>query len=131
MINLNDPAVNWIIIPVLALLVPIVAILLSPIQIWMKQRSAAEARRMYERLTREKLDILRSAVAMGYKGEDLADLDARLERLVGPETLAAVLPDKRPPGVRVTVTQDPKLPTQELDLESEMERIRQANRIAN
>lgn len=123
-------------IPIFALMIPIVGILMVPVRQALKQRSESEARRMYERLAREKLDILRSAVAMGFKGEDLADLDERLERLVGPEKLAAVLPDKAKAPSRSEAKAQAKSsvkvpPVPELDLEAEMEQIRQATRITN
>ncbi|MDQ3023957.1 MAG: hypothetical protein M3R04_06195 [bacterium] len=39
----------------------------------------------------EKLDVLRAAVTMGYTKDDLKDLDARLERLVGSDNLKSIL----------------------------------------
>lgn len=125
--NFNDPAILGVMIPIIALCIPIVAILMAPVQLALKQRAQSEARRMYERLTREKLDILRSAVAMGYKSEELADLDARLERLVGPDKLAQILPDKGKTATTKSAPAVPKVP--ELDLEAEMEQIRQASQI--
>ena len=42
---------------------------------------------VYENLCREKLEVIKTALAMGYSQEDLARLDARLERLIGKEQL--------------------------------------------
>jgi hypothetical protein len=51
----------------------------------------AKALETYERLAKEKLEVLKTALAMGYKDDDLAALDARLERLVGRDKLAEIL----------------------------------------
>lgn len=46
------------------------------------RRAERESR---ERITLEKLEILRSAIEMGYKEEDLGKLDSRLMTLIGRE----------------------------------------------
>jgi hypothetical protein len=46
-----------------------------------------KALQVYESLAKEKLEVLKTALAMGYTQEDLARLDARLERLIGREQL--------------------------------------------
>ncbi len=51
----------------------------------------AKALETYERLAKEKLEVIKTALAMGYKDDDLAALDARLERLVGRDKLAEIL----------------------------------------
>ena len=43
-----------------------------------------------ERITLEKLEILRSAIEMGYKEEDLGKLDARLMTLIGRERFSGI-----------------------------------------
>ena len=53
------------------------------------QRS--EALKTYERLAREKLDVIKTAVAMGYSENELAALDARLEKLIGEDKLKSLL----------------------------------------
>jgi hypothetical protein len=55
-----------------------------------------KARQMYERLTNQKLDILKTGVAMGYKQEDLSALDERLEKIIGSDKLASLLGDELP-----------------------------------
>ncbi|MBN2083458.1 hypothetical protein JW859_14780 [bacterium] len=57
----------------------------------MRQHERAEARKLYERLVLEKLEIINNAVSMGYSDQELKQLDARLERLVGPEKLTQLL----------------------------------------
>lgn len=46
-----------------------------------------KALQVYENLCREKLEVIKTALAMGYSQEDLARLDARLERLIGKDEL--------------------------------------------
>jgi len=51
------------------------------------KRAERESR---ERITLEKLEILRSAIEMGYKEEDLGKLDARLMTLIGRERFGGI-----------------------------------------
>lgn len=51
----------------------------------------AKALETYERLAKDKLEVIKTALAMGYKDSDLAELDARLEKLVGKDALTAIL----------------------------------------
>lgn len=46
-----------------------------------------KALQVYENLAKEKLDVIKTALAMGWNQEDLSRLDARLERLIGKEQL--------------------------------------------
>jgi len=46
-----------------------------------------KALQVYENLVTEKLDVLKTALAMGYSQDELARLDARLEQLIGKEQL--------------------------------------------
>lgn len=85
-------------IPIVALCIPIVAILVKPFSESAKQHERIEARKLYERLALEKLDVIKTAVAMGYAQSDLGELDARLERLIGAEKLQQLL-DPKTPGV--------------------------------
>jgi hypothetical protein len=70
---------------------PLIFVLRKPLQIWLAQRERREARQLYERLTMEKLDVIKTAVAMGMKKDDLADLDSRLERLIGEDQMKSLL----------------------------------------
>ncbi len=107
-----------LLIPIVALAIPIVAILVKPFSEGAKQRERAESRKMYERLALEKLDVIKTAVAMGYAQSDLKELDARLERLIGAEQLAQLL-DPRIPGI-------PQAPGEMLhaELTEELEQMR-------
>jgi hypothetical protein len=46
---------------------------------------------MYERLVSEKLDVIKTAIAMDYGSGELAELDRRLERLIGKDELTKLL----------------------------------------
>jgi hypothetical protein len=46
-----------------------------------------KALQVYENLAKEKLEVIKTALAMGYSQEDLARLDARLEALIGKDEL--------------------------------------------
>ena len=67
-----------------------------------KRREREGARRSYERMMSDKLDIIRTAIAMGYASDDISDLDARLERLVGADKLASLLDVKQPSAPPIT-----------------------------
>lgn len=82
----------------------------------LKQQERAEARQLYERLAQEKLEVIKTALTMGYADLELKKLDERLERLLGQEKLAQLL------------EQDPKVELQEVDLldedlQAEIERL--------
>lgn len=83
-------------IPITALLIPIVAILTGPFNKRLAMRERREARQMYERIVMEKLDVIKTAIAMGQSGADLKDLDQRLANLIGSEELAKLLDSKTP-----------------------------------
>ena len=51
----------------------------------------ADARALYERITRDKLDVIKTALAMGYDRQELKELDERLEELIGSDKLHALL----------------------------------------
>ena len=53
--------------------------------------AALKALETYERLAKEKMDVMKTALAMGYHDEDLARLDARLESLIGREKLEQIV----------------------------------------
>ena len=46
-----------------------------------------KALQVYENLAKEKLEVIKTALAMGYSQEDLSRLDARLESLIGKDQL--------------------------------------------
>jgi len=53
--------------------------------------AALKALAAYERLAKEKMDVMKTALAMGYHDDDLARLDARLESLIGREKLEQIV----------------------------------------
>lgn len=83
-----------------------------------KAEERTKARELYERLVREKLEVVKDAIAMGYSEAELDRLDARLEELVGREQLQRLLSD------------EPEAPTpnadlMDTDLLAEAERLKQ------
>jgi hypothetical protein len=90
-----NPATSWILIPVLALSIPIISIALEPVKQRLRLAERREARQMYERLALEKLEVLKAGITMGYSQQELRELDSRLERLIGEDKLKKMLdPDK-------------------------------------
>jgi hypothetical protein len=51
----------------------------------------AKALETYERLAKEKLEVIKTALAMGYSDMEIAKLDARLENLIGKDKLEQLL----------------------------------------
>jgi hypothetical protein len=88
---ISDPASSWILIPTLALLIPIIAILMEPVKQRMKAGERREARLAYERIAREKLDVIKAGITMGYSQQELRDLDQRLEKLIGEDQLKKLI----------------------------------------
>ena len=50
-----------------------------------------EARKAYERLVKEKLEVIKTAITMGYDENELERLDARLEGLIGKDKLQEIV----------------------------------------
>jgi len=111
-------AIIAVTIPVVALMIPIVKILVKPFNDAMGRRERVEARKAYQRLVEEKLDVMKTAIAMGYREAELRELDARLEKLVGTEKLKELLEEQ--PGVPV-----PDAELSDTDLAGELARTRQ------
>ena len=55
------------------------------------RRQQEKQLQMYERLVSEKLDVIKTAIAMDYGSNELAELDRRLEHLIGKDELAKLL----------------------------------------
>lgn len=119
-----DPAVMALSIPIFALMIPIVAILVKPMMHRMKQAERKEARQLYERIVMEKLDVIKTAVAMGHREEELRDLDARLGQLIGVDKLAGLLDEDLP----TVVTIRPDAEIRDTDLDVEIERLERKHR---
>lgn len=118
----QNPATAWIIIPILVFSIPIVSTLMGPINARVKADEREKLRKMYERLALEKLDVIKTAVAMGYQRSDLQELDARLEEVIGSEAMQSLL-DSKPsihakgtPKVQVSITKG-KGETKQFDLD--------------
>lgn len=62
-----------------------------------RAKDRAEARELYERIVREKLDVIKTALAMGYNQQEIDQLDTRLEKLVGSDKLKAILDGQAAP----------------------------------
>lgn len=77
----------------------------------------AKALETYERLAKDKLEVIKTALAMGYKDNDLAALDARLERLVGADKLTEILRGSGPEALASADLVDTQL-------DHEIERLR-------
>ena len=85
------------------------------------QQARAErerARRLFERMMQEKLDVIKTAVAMGFSRDDLSFLDQRLEQLIGAEQMQSLL-DPRIPRTPVSTE------VQQADLDTELSVLRQ------
>ena len=103
--QLMRPELIWVLIPLAGIGIGALAIIFEPIKDSIRKTERAEARKLYERLALEKLDVIKTAVAMGYSREELADLDSRLERLIGAEQMKLLRDGKTP-----------KVPMPEVDL---------------
>ena len=86
-----NPEASWILVPILALLIPIVAILLEPVKQRMRAAERRESRQAYERIAREKLEVIKAGITMGYSQQELRELDARLGKLIGEDQLKKLL----------------------------------------
>ena len=62
-----------------------------PINVMLKNRDRERQRALVRDITAEKLDVIKTAITMGYREEDLSALDERLERLVGSEQIESLL----------------------------------------
>lgn len=102
-------------IPLMALAIPIVAILVRPYAEGRKIAERTAARKLYERLALEKLDVIKTAVAMGYTHDELKALDLRLEQLIGREQLQTLLSEKTPGAPTAPTEMQHAELTEELD----------------
>lgn len=65
--------------------VAILATAMFPLNVWLRNRERQRDRELLLELTREKLRVLETAITLGYDEARLAELDRRLQRLVGSE----------------------------------------------
>jgi hypothetical protein len=83
----------------------------------LRYQERADARELYEKLVREKLAVVRDAIAMGYSEVELSKLDKRLAELIGEEDLKKLLSDAPEAPV-------PSADLLDTDLASEVEKMR-------
>jgi hypothetical protein len=72
----------------------------------------------YRLLVQDKLDTIKTALVVGYKSDELKDLDERLEKLIGADEMRALL-DSHNEKVPLAPAQLP-----DADLAGEIERLR-------
>ena len=83
-----------------------------------RAKDRAEGREMYERVVREKLDVIKTALAMGYTQHEIQQLDQRLEQLIGSDKLQSLLDGRAAPT--------PSCELLDADLSQELQAIKQA-----
>jgi hypothetical protein len=103
-------------IPIIGVCIPIVAILVDPLKRRMAMDERREARKLYERIATEKLDVMKTAIAMGYGHDDLRELDQRLQKLIGADEVAKLLEPGKP-SVPIA-----SMDLKDIDITGEMER---------
>ena len=80
-----------------------------------QQREKRELRQQYMELIREKLDVIKTALAMGRSDEEIKELDARLERLIGTKKMLETLKNPKEDDLAKA-----ELNSKELDTELEL-----------
>ncbi len=78
------------------LCIPLLGVALYPLNVVIGNVFRERRHRMVRDVLNERLDVVRTAIAMGYNEDQLAELDARLERLVGRPQLEALLTQDKP-----------------------------------
>jgi len=82
-----------------------------------KHKEVEQARRSYESMVREKLDVIKTAIAMDYSSDDLRYLDSRLEEIIGADAMRSLLDPKQPHAPT------PSAELHEADLQAEVENL--------
>jgi hypothetical protein len=82
-----------------------------------RERRHHEALRSQERILVERMDVLKTAIAMGFDRSQLDELDQRLEKLIGGDRLARLLAGQDLPAAQAGAG----LPGDEI--ENEIERL--------
>jgi len=85
----------------------------------MRQAERDRARETYERLAKEKLEVIQTALTMGYQQTELDALDTRLEKLIGAEQLTSLLDKEVPEAPQVSAD------LMDAELAQEVERLAQ------
>jgi len=107
------------------LAIPLVYFLYEPLKIKMAQAERREARELYRQIVADKLDVIKTAIAMGHSGDELEKLDKRLEKLIGRDDLKGLLSTKKVP---LAPDVDPDSDLMDADLVTEIEREKQRER---
>lgn len=84
---MNEDILMLIMIPMLLAALPLA--IHSFLRVYRLERR--EIRQQYTDLMLEKLEIIKSAIAMGHTSDEIADLDERLEKLIGTEKMLETL----------------------------------------
>lgn len=79
--------------------------------------SAAQALETYKELAKDKLEVIKTALTMGYSDDEIARLDARLERMIGKDKLQQILKGE---GAEAVASAD----LIDTELDREIERLR-------
>lgn len=87
-----------------------------------KHGERERARATFERLTHDKLDVIRTAIAMGRSDDEIRELDRRLEKLIGTEQMLGLLDQKIPKIPKVNAQ------IMDADLVVEVERQQKSSR---
>src|SRR5690242_11464287 len=82
------------------------------------QDERLKALEVYRQVASEKLDVIKTAIAMGYNEQELKRLDARLEQLIGAEALQQLARGEAPL---------PSVELQRLDRETELRSVREGH----
>jgi hypothetical protein len=75
--------------------IPLLWVALYPVNALIGNVFRERRHRMVRDVLNERLDVLKTAIAMGFKEDDLMLLDERLEQLVGREKLEQLLVEER------------------------------------
>jgi hypothetical protein len=74
-------------------IIAVLAVVAPMVRARIREEGRDKVRKMYERITLEKLGIVREAIAMGYKDEELKSLDNRLTALIGQDEMKRLMDD--------------------------------------
>jgi len=67
------------------------AIVLYPINVLIANRERERRRQLLRDIISEKLEVIRTAITMGYQEDEIEKLDARLEKILGGEQLQELI----------------------------------------
>jgi hypothetical protein len=91
----------------------------------LRQRDKENARKVYRDLLREKIDILKTAMLIEYRQDELGLLDRRLEQLIGEDKLRGLLLGDANQLKQAAEREQP------IDLELELKSIRKIREVSH